>query len=113
MEPELPLPVTDPWWQPCPELKSFLDEDMKWGWGLLGSLVMLCWTVMPSWQGTVVNNPLGPCSPLPWVPVGSLCWHPWGGVTPQPPPSKAGTAVTLTQLTKSATQLPARDLVAK
>lgn len=70
MEPELPLPVRDPWWQPCPELESFLDEDMKWGWGLLGSLVMLCWTVMPSWQGMVLNIPLGPCSPLPCgVPV--------------------------------------------
>lgn len=105
MEPELPLPVTEPWWQPCPELESFLNEDMKWGWGLLGSLVMLCWTVMPSWQETVLNTPLGACGVPVLAPLG------WGD--PTATSQQGWDSSDATQLTKSATRLPAWDLVAK
>lgn len=84
-EPELPLPVTDLWWQPCAGLKSFLNGNVKRG-EELGAFGLFCEAVLDcnaiERQGMVLNIPPAPCSPLSLVPVG-----PCGGTL--------GTAVTL------------------
>ena len=97
MDPEVPLPATDPWWQLCPGLETFLDGDMKWGEGL-GVFWLPCDTVLD--RNAILardgaEHPPGSLQPSALGACGSLCWHPWGGVAPQPSSSKAGTAVTL------------------